>query len=97
MEKDAHQSGNQESTSNRSLSSLIILPVQRIPRYRLLVQTIFKNTSPKDPTYIHVKNLLHDINSVAQAVNDALGDHQQRAEVLAINNRFRAKAFEDVT
>lgn len=39
------------SKCNMTLAQLLIVPVQRIPRYRLLMQELIKYTDPKHPDY----------------------------------------------
>lgn len=49
---------NQESRPEvqSKLSSLLITPVQRIPRYCLLLKQVIENTDEADPEYISLKS-----------------------------------------
>lgn len=41
-----------------SFQSLLIVPIQRIPRYKLLLQEVLNHTQMDDPEYFVIKGLL---------------------------------------
>ncbi len=55
---------------NLEISSFLILPVQRIPRYVLLLQDLFKNTPESHADYQNLKKALEKMQSVAEYVNE---------------------------
>lgn len=63
---------------------LCILPVQRIPRYRLLLEQIEKNTPKNHADYPLIERALNEIKIVASLVNQKLGDQAANAKILEI-------------
>jgi hypothetical protein len=55
---------------NLEISSFLILPVQRIPRYVLLLQDLFKSTPESHGDYQNLKKALEKMQSVAEYVNE---------------------------
>lgn len=49
--------------------SFLILPVQRIPRYRMLLEDLFQNIPREHPDSAHVERALVEIKEVASYVN----------------------------
>ena len=82
------QQQNREKFDNLSLSDLIILPVQRIPRYKLLVQEIVKRTDEKHPDYEGLKQALTLIEQINAENNEKLRDLESRMKVLNITNEM---------
>ncbi len=70
--------------SIQSVNSLCILPVQRIPRYRLLLEQIEKNTPKNHADYTLIERALNEIKIVASLVNQKLGDQAANAKILEI-------------
>jgi len=60
----------QPHTKFQSLDSLLILPVQRIPRYNMLLNEIIKHTKHDEPDYEDLVKALALIQQVALTVND---------------------------
>ena len=52
------------------LLSLLITPVQRLPRYRLLLNDLLKHMKPTDVDYENVKKALSEVEYVANFVNE---------------------------
>jgi len=72
------------------VQSFLIQPVQRIPRYRLLLQDIVKRT-PED--HIDYKNLsfaLTTILDVAQLVNDRKKESEAQSMLKELNDRLKS-------
>ncbi|KAF4528369.1 hypothetical protein B566_EDAN016930 [Ephemera danica] len=63
-----------------SLQSLLITPVQRLPRYRLLLKEVATHTSPTNPQQRELKAALNGIESSAAHVDSLLSiqDQQQK-------------------
>mmetsp|Transcript_13998 Transcript_13998/g.19427 ORF Transcript_13998/g.19427 Transcript_13998/m.19427 type:complete len:741 (+) Transcript_13998:1100-3322(+) len=70
------------------LPALLITPVQRIPRYRLLVQEYLKNTDPSHSDYDDLENALEKIKETATIINEAVRRQQQRQTVLDLETKF---------
>ncbi|XP_006812718.1 rho guanine nucleotide exchange factor 17-like [Saccoglossus kowalevskii] len=54
-----------------TFDDMIIQPVQRIPRYVLLIQDLLKHTSSDHPDYTSLKDALEKIQKLAKTINDA--------------------------
>ena len=74
------------STSSRlrgqSLQSIMIRPIQRIPRYVLLLQELDKRLSVDHPAKAHLKNALTQISLVATSINEALRRHEKLSKLV---------------
>ena len=75
-------------TGGNSLQSLLIMPIQRIPRYRLLLEEIIKKTPEDIACFMNLKKALEEIKNVANIVNQSMKDGESRAKVLAIQSRI---------
>jgi len=71
-----------------ALDSFLILPVQRVPRYELLLKELLKHTEPSDPEHAEIASALSKVSSVALMINNNLRDHERRAAVLAVQEKF---------
>lgn len=74
-----------------SLESHLIMPIQRIPRYRLLLENIVSHTPEDHPDYKKVKEMLGVISGVAAKINEEIRRAEQRDRVLEIQDLFRGK------
>ncbi|ELP93045.1 guanine nucleotide exchange factor, putative [Entamoeba invadens IP1] len=54
---------------NFDLLALLITPVQRLPRYKLLLSDLFEHTKFKDVDYSNIKKSLEEIEKVTSFVN----------------------------
>jgi len=70
---------------------LLILPIQRMPRYKLLLQEIIKYTNPTHPDWEQLNNAFQKISEVNDAINDKIKLFESRMEVQAVENRFGGK------
>ena len=65
--------GNTEATGEMvslTIGSLLITPIQRIPRYMLLIQDLIKHTLPTAPTYKDLEKADTVVAEVAYEVNE---------------------------
>jgi FYVE/RhoGEF/PH domain-containing protein 5/6 len=70
------------------LEALLITPVQRIPRYKLLLEVLIKSTSEDHPDYRDLSESLSTISKVAESINTAMRETQNRQEILNIQKQF---------
>jgi FYVE/RhoGEF/PH domain-containing protein 5/6 len=70
------------------LRDLLIMPVQRIPRYRLLLEELIKQTPPSNMDYQNIKEALQAIVEVADEVNKDIEEHERMNKIVAIENRL---------
>lgn len=53
-----------------TIVAFLLLPVQRIPRYKMLLETILKYTSQDHPDHADLSAALTSVLSVADVVNN---------------------------
>jgi len=70
------------------LPALLITPVQRIPRYRLLVAEYLKHTEPSHRDYGDLERALDKIKETATIINEAVRRQQQRNTVVELETKF---------
>eukprot|EP01117_Protostelium_nocturnum_P006478 TRINITY_DN2334_c0_g1_i1.p1 TRINITY_DN2334_c0_g1~~TRINITY_DN2334_c0_g1_i1.p1 ORF type:complete len:1143 (-),score=430.50 TRINITY_DN2334_c0_g1_i1:283-3711(-) len=70
-----------------SLQSFLILPVQRIPRYVLLLADLLKNTEKTDPDFNNLSAALEMIKELADYINANKHDTDEINRLLAIQDR----------
>eukprot|EP01084_Bolivina_argentea_P271362 461715_1 len=81
----------QSKINNQTLGSLLILPIQRIPRYELLLKELIKRTEKLSKRHKHLNDLnkaLKNISEINQIVNDRMKHYEQREKVKQIKQRF---------
>mmetsp|Transcript_13411 Transcript_13411/g.21937 ORF Transcript_13411/g.21937 Transcript_13411/m.21937 type:complete len:511 (-) Transcript_13411:359-1891(-) len=71
------------------LPALLITPVQRIPRYRLLVQEYIKNTNEHHPDYGKLETALERIKETANFVNESIKKRHSREKVIELMQLFK--------
>ena len=74
---------------DNSLQSLLIMPVQRVPRYRLLIQELLKHTMSSHADVAPLKRALHVISKVAASINASA---RTKEEKMRIYERFQCFA-----
>lgn len=65
-----------------NLAALLIAPVQRVPRYRLLLEVLLKNTPPDHPDFPELTKALESVKEVAVGLNE-------KAKVIESFNELR--------
>ena len=74
----------------QSLSSLLIQPIQRVPRYKLLLEQLLKFTPPQHPDLALLSTALTSIEFVASHINEAIRKRESMDAVIAIEEKFIA-------
>jgi len=59
----------QPGTRGQPLQSLLIMPVQRVPRYELLLTSLLKHTPPHLPDHADLEQALQRVKTAARAIN----------------------------
>jgi hypothetical protein len=75
--------------TGEQLQSLLIKPVQRIPRYRMLLESLLKYTPEKSSDYSRLKKALDSILVTASHVNQSIRDKQEKLEIMQLHQRFK--------
>jgi hypothetical protein len=68
----------------QSLESLLIGPVQRIPRYKMLLEQVLKYTSESDPEYSSLERSLQKICETASENNEAIRKRENMEAIMEI-------------
>lgn len=83
----------------QSVESIFILPVQRIPRYRLLLEQLLKYTPNDHTEYDVVKRALEKISDMAMFSNEAIRARENKTKImeimLSINPLSRVDLLDD--
>jgi len=82
---------NQESRPEvkMKLNSLLITPVQRIPRYKLLLEDIIKNTPRFHPDKNNLEQARTQIDAVAWHINDQIKEHESNMIMVDIQTSLQ--------
>ncbi|CAG8633476.1 24232_t:CDS:10 [Racocetra persica] len=67
-----------------TLQAYLIMPVQRIPKYKLLLEGLLKKTIESHPDYPNLKKALQTIKHVATFVNETIREHEMIISMLEI-------------
>ncbi|GAA5911602.1 hypothetical protein JCM8208_005688 [Rhodotorula glutinis] len=91
------------SHSQISLESYLLLPIQRIPRYRLLLETLLSCTPPPpvapepstlaallDP-HTQIAQAVQEMDEVAVALNESKRENEGRAQLVMWQNRLTTR------
>lgn len=70
------------------IAQLLILPIQRVPRYRLLLQELVKRTQEDDPDYEKRSNALELIKKSANHINEAVKRMDSIRKVRQVQEKF---------
>lgn len=91
------------SHSQISLESYLLLPIQRIPRYRLLLETLLSCTPPPpvapDPStlaalldpHAQIAQAVREMDEVAVALNESKRENEGRAQLVVWQNRLTTR------
>eukprot|EP01130_Rhizamoeba_saxonica_P014310 TRINITY_DN6245_c0_g1_i1.p1 TRINITY_DN6245_c0_g1~~TRINITY_DN6245_c0_g1_i1.p1 ORF type:complete len:628 (-),score=130.52 TRINITY_DN6245_c0_g1_i1:87-1970(-) len=71
-----------------SLDMYLIMPVQRIPRYIMLLDTLLKYTDDDHPDYKNICNATVLLKDVSKFVDTSVQDLEDRFKVMDMNKRF---------
>ncbi|CAG8446200.1 28263_t:CDS:10 [Dentiscutata erythropus] len=67
-----------------TLQAYLIMPVQRIPKYKLLLEGLLKKTTENHPDYLNLKKAYQIIENVATFVNETIRHHEMIISMLEI-------------
>mmetsp|Transcript_16673 Transcript_16673/g.42641 ORF Transcript_16673/g.42641 Transcript_16673/m.42641 type:complete len:574 (+) Transcript_16673:163-1884(+) len=70
------------------LTSLLIQPIQRIPRYKLLFEELYKNTYEDHKDRTLLEDTLERIKHVADYVNESVREHQSMEKLIELKKKF---------
>lgn len=70
------------------LPSLLIMPIQRIPRYKLLLIELLKFSNVAEPDYNDLNVALSKVSEVADHINNAIKERQNLEKLLSIQKKL---------
>jgi RhoGEF domain len=71
------------------LMSYLIMPVQRLPRYELLLAEILKHTQEEDASYARISEALDKVRQIAQQVNERKRQMENSSIILSLQSRIQ--------
>eukprot|EP00455_Lapot_gusevi_P057799 TRINITY_DN9948_c0_g1_i1.p1 TRINITY_DN9948_c0_g1~~TRINITY_DN9948_c0_g1_i1.p1 ORF type:complete len:233 (-),score=50.37 TRINITY_DN9948_c0_g1_i1:14-610(-) len=71
-----------------NLESYLIMPIQRIPRYKLLVTEIMRHTLDTHPDWPALVSADKVVNLVARHINEAVRSRENRERIYQIQEEF---------
>eukprot|EP01132_Coremiostelium_polycephalum_P002514 gene2514-3112_t len=82
---------DKEYADQKTIGSYLILPIQRIPRYTLLLNDLVKNTWSDHLDYNNLTEAFKKMQEVASYVNEKKREAENIAKVTEIQNNFIGK------
>jgi arsenate reductase-like glutaredoxin family protein len=70
------------------LPSFLIMPIQRIPRYQLLLQDLVNSTRRNHKDYKHLRQALEAIITIAKYVNEQKRNYEEMQKVIELQEEF---------
>ncbi|XP_016969419.2 guanine nucleotide exchange factor DBS [Drosophila rhopaloa] len=70
----------------RKLNSLMIVPIQRVPRYKLLLEQVLLYTSPADADYKLLKESVKEIEATACHINTCVEEQEITQYLIHLQN-----------
>lgn len=82
------QTAQTESKNSLGLVSLLVMPIQRIPRYKLLLETLAKNTPRSHDDWEDLYKALDLVSQVAHKINSDIESQQNRVRIQEFESCF---------
>eukprot|EP01122_Echinamoeba_exundans_P003500 TRINITY_DN13590_c0_g1_i1.p1 TRINITY_DN13590_c0_g1~~TRINITY_DN13590_c0_g1_i1.p1 ORF type:complete len:922 (-),score=326.80 TRINITY_DN13590_c0_g1_i1:104-2500(-) len=70
------------------INDFLIMPVQRVPRYRLLLENLLKQTPEEHPDYAGLKDALTAVSDKAAEINQKMALQAQQKKMMELSMRF---------
>ncbi|KAG8905499.1 hypothetical protein FRB99_008844 [Tulasnella sp. 403] len=78
--------------SQLNLEGYLLLPVQRIPRYRLLLEQLAASTPPRPDSYDDpIEKAVEEISSLATNMNEGKRESESRRKLVSWQSRIKGK------
>ncbi|KAI9460839.1 hypothetical protein BJY52DRAFT_1117480 [Lactarius psammicola] len=77
--------------SQLNLEGYLLLPVQRIPRYRLLLEELARSTPPAEGYLDPLDQALDEISSLATNMNEGKRESESRSKLVQWQSRIRGR------
>jgi len=86
-----YQKSKMEACNGLNLASLIITPIQRVPRYELLLRDMIKNMEEEHPDYSELNKAYELVKAVNLDINQDMADFESQNQVVDIEQQFRKR------
>ncbi|XP_073246114.1 intersectin-2-like isoform X3 [Porites lutea] len=73
---------------NQTLDSLLLMPIQRVPRYQLILKELVKRTSKDHPDYDNLTEALSKAQKTAEALNEHIRQIENETKVVEVIKSF---------
>ncbi|CAH3172046.1 unnamed protein product [Porites lobata] len=73
---------------NQTLDSLLLMPIQRVPRYELILKELVKRTSKDHPDYDNLTEALSKAQKTAEALNEHIRQIENETKVVEVIKSF---------
>ncbi|KAH3763183.1 FYVE, RhoGEF and PH domain containing protein [Pelomyxa schiedti] len=73
---------------DKSLPSLLVAPIQRLPRYQLMLREVLKFTEESHVDYKNISEALEKIADINSLVNESIRDMEEFEKILALQKQF---------
>eukprot|EP01084_Bolivina_argentea_P149173 260648_1 len=77
-----------QANDQKTLQSLLITPIQRLPRYKLSLSEIIKNTENDHPDLMDLHRALELVEETTLLINERMKEFDARQQVRSIESRF---------
>lgn len=78
------------------LNSFLILPVQRLPRYEMLLRDILRNTWKSHPDYASLTAALRAVTEVTTFLNESKRSVENANRMAQLQNKLSGQSVEEV-
>ncbi|ETK79985.1 hypothetical protein, variant 1 [Phytophthora nicotianae CJ01A1] len=78
----------EKSGSSKPFESLLIMPIQRIPRYKLLLERLCELTPPEHPDASFLTEAVSRVRTVASGINETVRRQENLETVLQAQQKF---------
>nr|CCA21034.1 conserved hypothetical protein [Albugo laibachii Nc14] len=75
--------------SSEELESLLIKPIQRVPRYKLLLERIAKHTNAQHADHAYLQEAVHRVTQAAMQMNATVAAQANLEAIFATQQRFK--------
>eukprot|EP00057_Strongylocentrotus_purpuratus_P009310 XP_011663784.1 PREDICTED: LOW QUALITY PROTEIN: rho guanine nucleotide exchange factor 39 [Strongylocentrotus purpuratus] len=81
-----------EQCRSLTLHALLITPIQRVPRYKLLLKQLLDHTPSSHEDYSKIKDALQNISEVTHGINEYIREHENFQKMLIVQNSLGGRA-----
>jgi hypothetical protein len=75
-------------SNGMDLQDFCITPVQRVPRYRLLLEMLIKNTPQEHPDYLNLESAIQLVSDKASEINKKMNLVENQKKMMELHRRF---------